>query len=362
MSKDTSAESLALELRKRGPSIRTLESLRSHLQTAIELEHSTIPAYLSALYSIKEDTNREASTLIRSVVMEEMLHMALAANVLTAVGGYPSINHAKFVPSYPTPLPHSNASFEVSLERFSKQAIRTFLRIERPEKPDTPPKADGYSTIGQFYAALEEGLKWLCAELGEHRVFTGAPALQVTPEYYYGGGGEIVVVKDLESALKALHVIVAQGEGIDHTLFDGDHHFFHERKELAHYFRFNELHEERHYQSSDKAGSPPTGKPLPVDWEAVYPMRKNPKAADYPVGSEIRRKLDAFNEAYMGLLNHLHRAFNGEPKLLFEVVPRMYALKELAVSLMKIPSGDGKTTVGPSFEFVGPIRPEARSS
>lgn len=339
-----------------GPGIQTLESLRSHLQTAIELEHSTIPVYLSALYSIKEGTNREASNLIRSVVMEEMLHMSLAANVLNAVGGYPSINHARFVPSYPTPLPHSDASFQISLERFSKEAIRTFLRIEKPEKPGTQPLADGYSTIGQFYEAVEAGLKRLCAELGEQGVFTGAASLQVTPEYFYGGGGEIVVVKDLESALKALHVIVAQGEGIDHSLFDGDDLFFGEPKDLAHYFRFNEVHEERHYQRGDGVRSGPTGKPLLVDWDAVYPMRKNPKAADYPVGSEIRRKLDEFNAAYMKLLNLLHNAFNGEPKLLFEVVPQMYVLKNLAVALMRIPSGDGKTTVGPSFEFIPPYR------
>jgi len=35
--------------------IRTLEDLRGHLQIAIEVEHSTIPPYLCALYSIEED-------------------------------------------------------------------------------------------------------------------------------------------------------------------------------------------------------------------------------------------------------------------------------------------------------------------
>ena len=52
--------------------------LYTHLQGAIELEHSTIPPYLSALYSIKKGANREAAAIIRSVVIEEMLHMTIA--------------------------------------------------------------------------------------------------------------------------------------------------------------------------------------------------------------------------------------------------------------------------------------------
>ena len=69
--------------------IKTLDSLRSHLQTALEVELSTVPPYLCALYSIKPGANPESSRLIRSVVMEEMLHMTLVANLLNAVGGKP---------------------------------------------------------------------------------------------------------------------------------------------------------------------------------------------------------------------------------------------------------------------------------
>lgn len=41
--------------------IASLESLREHLQWAIELEHSTIPPYLGALYSIEPGRNFEAA-------------------------------------------------------------------------------------------------------------------------------------------------------------------------------------------------------------------------------------------------------------------------------------------------------------
>ena len=54
--------------------ITDIQSLRLHLQWAIEVEHTQIPAYLCALYSIKEGHNREAAEIIESVFMEEMLH------------------------------------------------------------------------------------------------------------------------------------------------------------------------------------------------------------------------------------------------------------------------------------------------
>ena len=57
------------------------EELWKNLQTAIELEHSTIPPYLTAMFTINEDTNAFAYTAIRSVVMEEMLHMTLLHNL-----------------------------------------------------------------------------------------------------------------------------------------------------------------------------------------------------------------------------------------------------------------------------------------
>jgi hypothetical protein len=54
----------------------------------------------------------------------------------------------------------------------------------------------------------------------------------------------------------------------------------------------------------------------------------------------------------MALLDELHTALNGKPQRLMQSVVRMYDLKYQAVELMKIPSGDGETTAGPSFEYV----------
>ena len=41
--------------------IESIDDLRCHLQVALELEHSTIPPYLCALYSIPDGSNVTAS-------------------------------------------------------------------------------------------------------------------------------------------------------------------------------------------------------------------------------------------------------------------------------------------------------------
>jgi hypothetical protein len=131
--------------------IATVEDLRRHLQWAIELEHSTLPPYLFALYSIEEGHNSEAVEVIQSVFIEEMLHMTLAANILNAIGGEPNIDYPGIMPSYPTFLAHSNEAFQVPLLKFSREALEGFLLIERPGEHDGLPEDDHFETIGQFY-------------------------------------------------------------------------------------------------------------------------------------------------------------------------------------------------------------------
>jgi CDGSH-type Zn-finger protein len=336
--------------------ITTVNSLRRHLQWAIEVEHSTLPPYLCALYSIKEGSNQEAAEVVHSVFMEEMLHLTMAANLLNAVGGSPQIDSPSLLPRFPTYLPHSNRAFKVPLTKFSPEAVEIFMRIEKPGEHDGLPEDNRFESIGQFYEAIEVALQELAGRLGEEALFCGDPARQVTDELYYGGSGRIITVVDLESALAALEEIVEQGEGLQHQeIWDGDRDMFHpEREEVAHYFRFQELYLGRRHATGDTPQSGPTGEPLHVDWDAVHNMRPNPRTADYPVASEIRAQMDEFNHAYSGVLHLLDECFNGSPRLLAVATGAMYGLKEQAIELMKLPSGDGETTVGPSFEYVPP--------
>ena len=334
--------------------IKDLQDLCQHLQWAIELEHSTIPPYLFALYSITEGHNQEAVEILRSIVMEEMLHMTLAANVLNAVGGEPSLDKADFIPRYPCYLPHSNKAFQVSLEGFSPACVSTLMRIEHPEKPQAPAQDDNYATIAQFYSAIEDGLKSLCADLGDDAVFSGDPRRQIEAGgTVYAGSGRIIAVTDLDTALQALQEIIHQGEGLDYdSIWDGDRNMFHhEREEVGHYFRLQEILVGHRYKQGDTARSGPTGEPVRVDWEAVYHPVPNPRSADHERGSEIRRKMDSFNREYSEILRLLDKGFNGEPEYIARSVGAMYELRHLATELMRIPAGQGNTA-GLSFEYV----------
>ena len=169
--------------------ITSINGLRHHLQWAIELEHATIPPYLCALYSIEPGRNLEAVEVISSVVIEEMLHLTLAANLMNAVGGEPRVDVPQMLPGYPRPLPHSDRSFQVSLVPFGPEAIETLLKIEQPSRPSSPPEADNYETIGQFYGAMERGLRELSSTIGEKSLFCGDPARQVTDEHAASASG-----------------------------------------------------------------------------------------------------------------------------------------------------------------------------
>jgi len=67
----------------------SIESVKRDLQDAVRLEFATIPPYLTSMYSIKAGNNTKVYAVIRSVVMQEMLHMAQAANILISLGGHP---------------------------------------------------------------------------------------------------------------------------------------------------------------------------------------------------------------------------------------------------------------------------------
>lgn len=61
-----------------------------------ELDHSTIPLYLTAYFSIKEGTKLKIAEILYDIVVEEMLHFTIACNVLNAIGGNPRIYDPTF--------------------------------------------------------------------------------------------------------------------------------------------------------------------------------------------------------------------------------------------------------------------------
>jgi len=154
----------------------------------------------------------------------------------------------------------------------------------------------------------------------------------------------VVPVRDIESAREAIREIVEQGEGFGAAIYDVE-------SELAHYFRFQQLVKGRYYQSGDMPDNP-TGAPADVDWEAVYPFKKNARMDDYPAGSELYDAALAFNRSYADFLGLLTRAFTGHPELLLEAVPGMFELRNKMGQLIRNPLPDGSgLNAAPTFDM-----------
>ena len=317
--------------------IGTLASLREHLQWAIQVELSTVPTYLYAMYSIDDDTS-VPYRLIRSVVVEEMLHAALAANVLSAVGGEPRFYDEDVVPSYPMALPHHRPELVLNLERASPEVIdRVFATIERPRAVDGLPEDDDYESIEQFYMAVEDAVERLDGEAGLFEA-DRTDRQMAKPEYYapveYDSeeSGGLHAVVDRETATRAVDTIVHQGEGYrDVEYADPDHH------EQTHYYKFKQIAD----------GTAPLGETRPVP--------TNPRSAEYP--EDLRPAADLFNACYSYIyvvMDGLYSRIDPETKddLIIELYSvMMAAMRPLARWLTGQPLDGTDEHAAPTFEF-----------
>jgi hypothetical protein len=347
------------------PDVATIDALKAQLYTALQLEHATIPPYLTAFYSLKPGKNIDAQQILRVIVVEEMLHLAIAANLMNAIGGRVDLTRSGFVPTYPSRLPDGESDFEVGLGPFGESQLKTFLQIERPRMaapdkkriarkwhkasplvPLPPGQAElRYYSIGEFYASIEAGIRYLeeRAQAENRTIFSGDRAWQVTSEYYYSGGGRLEPITDLKSALRGINLIIEQGEGELRGVF-GDH------GELAHYYRFHQLLVGRYYLPGDEAEKP-SGPTFNVAFEEVYPIKTNIRMSDYPQGSELQGAARTFNAAYRTFLADLTKAFNGEPALLLKAVAGMFELRNMFDVLVRNPLPNTEFHAGPTFEI-----------
>lgn len=314
--------------------ITTTEELMDHIELAIRVELSTIPPYLFAMYSIA-DQGSEPALLLRSIVVEEMLHAALAANLLVAVGGKPDFASDAYLPHYPLELPHHKPRLMVDLAPCSLETIRdVFMRIEQPEEHGAPPQPDEFETLGQFYYALELGLREVSAS---HDLFAdatssrqlGDPSFYAPVAFDAEDSGALVFIDDLETAIEAIEIIIHQGEGLSEDKWADESH-----QELTHYHKLLRIHQ----------GESPLGE--------VRPLRANPRTNDYP--PELRPVSDLFNAAYRCILILMGECYVRDVDQRMKV-DRMYRLMTGVLSptaryLVRQPLGDG--FAGPTFEVV----------
>lgn len=332
--------------------METVADVRAALQKAIQLELSTLPPYLYARFTIRRGTNEAAARAITAIVMQEMVHMALAANVLNAIGGQPKLAEASVVPSFPGPLPYAiggdgGEPFVVHLLPFGEAAMAQAARIEEPEDrlefPDLRAAglAPTYQTIGQFYEALDAAL----GELGPGH-WADPPRHQIADHPFLPG--EVRPVTGYPEASAAIRRIVSEGEGSPTSPLDFE-------GEVAHYYRFEEIRRNQVLEKDVRApGGFGWGGPLGVDWAGVIPAIADPAAHDFSGDPAGKAAQDACDRAYTVLLQDLERAVNGQPARLGNAVRAMFDLRLAAEAALATPLAGLDAAAGPAFRF----RPE----
>jgi hypothetical protein len=337
------------------------DDLRAALQNAIRLEHSTIPPYLTALYTLSgtSDSAEYARSEIRDVVVEEMLHMGLVCNILNAIGGHPMIDDPDFIPTYPTGLPMGVAGgLQVHLKRYSKAVVEdTFMKIEQPQPGDeitipveTPIVAAAAAqpiTIGQFYAGIRARIDGH-SELFEH----GDATRQVSGNFLDQNGdpdAADIVVTDVTSALSAIDTIVEQGEGTSKSPLD-------QQREVAHFYSFQQFSKGMrivHNAASRFTVSFDPRQPITIDDDAdVIQMVDDPPLVTYEAADARAEELSAKADAlYTEVLHELHRGYNGKPARVPVARGKMRAFgRTVREELLKV-----KLTAGPfAGQFAGP--------
>jgi hypothetical protein len=205
--------------------------------------------------------------------------------------------------------------------------------IEQPETHSAPPEDDIYSSLGQFYHAIEKGLARVA---DSHDIFANPQTeRQMADASYYApvefdaeDSGGLLLIDNIEAANEVIHIIVHQGEGVSDEKWADPLH-----QELTHYHKFLQIAD----------GTAPIGK--------VAPALVNPRTAEFP--PVARDVSNLFNAAYRYVYITMDEIFQPNSNR-GALVGRLYdlmsnVLSPLAHHLMTLPVAEGYVA-GPTFE------------
>ncbi len=347
------------------------EALIYMLCQAAELEHGIMCQYLFAAFSMKQAEDEGLTTdelaavtrwrkQISHVATQEMLHLALVQNLLSAIGSAPHMTR----PNLPHPAGHYPAGVQLALLPFGERALRHFMFLERPEgmdisdaaglaavgramphknERDIVPTGQDFATVGHLYRSIEAGFAHLAGKYGERWLFVGPPRAQATEQHFTWP--ELVAVTDLASAQRAIDTILEQGEGPRGQWRD------------AHFGQFVEILDEYEQMSADNPAFTPARPVIAVNVRPCPPPIEVPLITDRLTA----RVTDLFNVGYEILLQIFERFFahteetDAQLKVLADatVTLMLGVIKPLGDLITTMPAGpeyDGETA-GPSFEL-----------
>jgi CDGSH-type Zn-finger protein/uncharacterized Fe-S cluster protein YjdI len=347
--------------------VQDREELIYLLCEAAEFEHAVMCTYLYAMWSLKREeaegvTKAELAAierwrlLLRQIAREEMLHLALVNNMLTALGSAPHL----WKPEFPVRPGRFPADVVMKLMPFSAAALDHFLYIERPEGVAIPdgagfehahyhrvaradllsPASQDYVSQGHLYHGIINGFARLTETCrGEKRVFVGHGDAQVGAAEF--GLPGLFKVTNLETARRAIEEIVTQGEGAP------------AHSESSHYAKFAAIKAELAVLKAARPAFEPARN------VAANPTLNAEASADMtPIADTTAAKVvDLGNAIYALMMRTLAQVFSPAPLpaelrtgLAVGSTELMYALQMVGEAATKLPAGNG-TTAGLTFSL-----------
>jgi hypothetical protein len=191
--------------------VESREELVYLLGEACEIEHGLMCEYLYAQFSLKRTTDEGLTpeqlarvqaweSALIDVIKQEMLHLALATNILTAVGAAPHFER----PNLPILSRWYPPDVQIALLPFGERALRHFMYLERPEGM-TLADAEGFAaqpgiealatldrpvvgvpeqwrTVGHLYRGIEAGSPRCAADTARAPFSSGRRPRRPSPQ------------------------------------------------------------------------------------------------------------------------------------------------------------------------------------
>jgi hypothetical protein len=337
---------------------RRRQRLASLLTEAAELEHALLCQYLYAFLSLKrsaaEGVNVQQLELMRQwgaslllIARQEMEHLGLVSNLLTAIGEAPHLSR----PDFPIGPREYELDVPCLLQPYGLPALERFILFEMPATPSASDRArmeplvaepPEHNSIAGLYAAIST----LFEELDGPDLFIGPPSAQYTtpaiipvpirgvqtpnrPVYDVF----LTAVGDQASAQAVIRQIVEEGEGTPVA------------NPGSHFARFCDMYDALQAAAFDPA----------------RPVVADPTADGAVTVASSLAVRDLFDFAYTTILLLLHRFFARSDESKAELAALQAAvffpmmtgvLRPVGEVLTRLPAHDaGDATAAPTFAY-----------
>jgi hypothetical protein len=303
------------------------------LSQAAEIEHDVMLQYLFAAFSLKKtiaeggvnyaqlEAMRGWATTMMLVARQEMEHLGLVLNLLTAIGEAPILRR----PSFPIPARTFPMNLPSSLDKFSPDTVLRFVCYEMPKAVSADNKKylsrflpnfdpGNYDGIYRTYVEIEK----LFEDLREADLFIGPASAQ-----FYSGWNSLlgrgmargmiypipgdvaqqpiydismIAVNNLSDVKKVIHQIIEEGEGAN------------EESTTSHFARFLEMHEQLTDMMTRDSSFQPARNVLSNPQVAAGGSTPLP-GVNYISNPDTQRVMRLFDLAYGAMLLMLMRYF-----------------------------------------------------